>query len=64
MAPVGTNRIGVQPFPFDRRELEVNVQYRRLSTCTFKSEQAFRDAYFSTSLRTATFTFVDVTKPH
>ena len=64
LAPVGTNRIGVQPFPFDRPELDVNVQYRKLFTGTFKDEQAFKDAYFATSLQTATFTFVDATKSH
>ena len=59
LAPVGSNRIGVEPFPFDQPALEVNVVHRRLPTGTFKDEQAFKCAYFGTSPQIATFTFVD-----
>jgi hypothetical protein len=65
LAPVGPNRISVEPYPFDQPALEVSVMHRRLPTTTYKDEQAFRAAYFGSSLRTATFTFVDAAPgPH
>lgn len=58
LIPITRTRISVEPFPFDRPSLDVNVVYRRLSKGVFESAQAFQFSYFQAPLQLSTFTFV------
>ncbi len=43
---VASNRIEVDPFPFDVDPLRVQLIRRRVDRTTFADEAAFREAYF------------------
>ena len=62
LKPTGPNTISVDPFPFDRPSLSLNLVYRRFPASEFKDAQAFHEALFGASPLVATFTFFDPTK--
>jgi hypothetical protein len=51
------NRIEIDPFPFDRNELRVQLIRRRLDRTSFADPAAFRAAYFQTTPEAVDFTF-------
>ena len=53
---VGTNRIEVDPFPFDVEPLRVQLIRRTLDRDTFPNPEAFRDAYFKAVPESVEFT--------
>jgi len=42
----GSDRIEVDPYPFDTDELRLQLIMRRLARTTFANDAAFREAYF------------------
>lgn len=56
---IGDNRIAVDPYPFDRRPLRVQLIRRVLDRTTFPDPGAFREAYFKTTPEAAEFILCD-----
>jgi hypothetical protein len=54
---IGTNRIEIDPYPFDVNELRVQLIRRRLPQSTFADPAAFREAYFKATPEARDFTF-------
>jgi hypothetical protein len=59
LAPATDARIALDPYPFDRPSLEVNVVYRRLPRSTFENAAVFNAAFFDAAPQIETFTFFD-----
>jgi hypothetical protein len=58
MTPLPGSEIGLDPFPFDERGLEMGYAYRHLPTANYPDEEAFRRAYFGAAPRLMQFRFV------
>jgi hypothetical protein len=54
---VGTNRIAVDPYPFDIDPLPAQLVRRRLDRNTFADTAAFREVYFKATPEAVVFTF-------
>ncbi len=54
----GSNRIEIDPFPFDANELRVQLILRRLQQTKFADPAEFREAYFKATPEALDFVFV------
>jgi hypothetical protein len=58
LTPLGSNRIALDPYPFDEPSLTTNIVHRRLTQNKFKDEAELQAVYFRTTPQTMAFTFV------
>ncbi len=58
MVPLPGDRIALDPYPFDVKELQLGYVYRQFPTRDFPDEETFRRAYFGAAPQLRQFTFV------